>query len=211
VTLYFPEQNVLEFDMTEVVTPRIGSIIQGFDPDNQRQILLTKGNIDRRAGEIAAQLAANHRDDQNKLILACVLNGGRPWYEAIGRNLSKLGFPYIDDAIRPKSYAGTTSTDQVKILRDLTTDVAGRNIVLVEDIIDSGRTMFALLAMLRQREPTSIEVCTMLDKPLARAPSLALKPDYCGAIIEGKFVVGYGLDLDGEYRNLDGIYEVVTA
>jgi hypoxanthine phosphoribosyltransferase len=114
--------------------------------------------------------------------------------------------PVKIDFIGCSSYSGTKSTGSVRITHDLSTDIAGKNVILVEDIVDTGRTLDYLLRMLAQRNPKSLRLCALLDKPDAR--EVQVKVDYFGFKIANEFVIGYGLDLDQRYRELPFIAQV---
>lgn len=98
------------------------------------------------------------------------------------------------------SYVGTQSVGQIQVVQDLRTDIAGRDVVIVEDIIDSGVTLFSLKKLLKEREPNSVKICTLLDKPSGRKAEITA--DYVGGTVGNEFIVGYGLDYNEKYRNL---------
>ena len=114
----------------------------------------------------------------------------------------KLTVPVTMDFMKASSYGNSTeSSGNVKITLDLSEDIKGRNVLIVEDIIDTGRTLKYLKEDLQKREPKSLKICTLLDKPERRTEG-QIQADYTGFVIEDKFVVGYGLDYAQEYRNL---------
>lgn len=134
-------------------------------------------------------------------LLLCVLNGAAPFAVDLFRAVdtdAEISF------IRLKSYEGTGSTGTVKEVLGLGESIAGRHVIVVEDIIDTGRTMFKLLADLSAQKPASLAVATLLFKP--DALQCDIKPDYVGFSIPVKFIIGYGLDIDGMARNLNDIY-----
>ena len=98
------------------------------------------------------------------------------------------------------SYSGTESTGVIKIIQDLRTDIKGRDIIIIEDILDSGKTLYRLKNMLETRDPSSIKICTLLDKPSGRKADISA--DYVGGLVGDEFIVGYGLDYDQKYRNI---------
>lgn len=162
---------------------------------------IAAADIDRRVKEIAADIS---REYQGKVpLLICVLNGAFPFASDIFRNLS------IDAEItfiRLKSYSGTASTGAVKEIAGLSEDIEGRDVVVIEDIIDTGRTMARLLDDLQGRRPASLKVATLLHKPEVCTSDIV--PDYVGFSIPPAFIIGYGLDIDGLARNLNDIWVV---
>ncbi|MDE5745296.1 MAG: hypoxanthine phosphoribosyltransferase [Paramuribaculum sp.] len=157
--------------------------------------------IQRRVAEIAAEIS---RDYEEKVpLLVCVLNGAFPFAADIFRNLT------IDAEItfiRLKSYSGTSSTGAVKEIAGLTEDISGRDVIVIEDIIDTGRTMVKLLADLEAKNPASLKVATLLHKP--EVCKADIHPDFIGFNIPPAFIIGYGLDIDGLARNLKDIWVV---
>lgn len=157
--------------------------------------------IESRVKEIAAEISG--RFDGRCPLFVCVLNGAFLFAADIFRELT------IDAEItfiRLKSYDGMSSTGKVKQLQGLNEDIAGRDVIIVEDIIDTGRTMAGLLDDLRARGPRSLSVATLLFKPDSLQTQIS--PDYVGFTIPTKFIIGYGLDLDGLARNLPDIWVV---
>lgn len=119
-----------------------------------------------------------------------------------------IKLPVTIDFIGCASYSGTQSTGTVRITHDLSVDINGKNVILVEDIIDTGRTLDYLVRFLKERGPKSLRLCTLLDKPEAR--EVPVKVDYYGFKISNEFVIGYGLDLDQRFRELPFIAQVQT-
>ena len=120
----------------------------------------------------------------------------------------EIKIPCEIDFMTVSSYnSNTVSSGEIKILKDLTENINGRHVLIIEDIIDTGLTLYNLKKMLSGRNPESLKICTLLDKPSRRIADI--KGDYCGFVIPDKFVVGYGMDLNEKYRNLPfiGIYE----
>lgn len=158
--------------------------------------------IAERVNVIAGQISEDCRGGVPLII--CVLNGAFPFASDIFRKISidaEIAF------IRLKSYEGTGSTGKVKELVGLTEDIAGRDVVVIEDIIDTGRTMSKLIADLKSRNPRSVKIATLLYKPdSCECPDV--KPDYVGFSIPPAFIIGYGLDIDGLARNLPDIWVV---
>lgn len=164
--------------------------------------LLSEPDIEK----IVNQLAENiNRDYQGRnLLVVGILKGSVIFLSDLVR---KLKIPVVLDFIQVSSYVGTNSTGAINIKKDLGVDISGRDILIVEDIIDTGNTLNALKAELQKRNPKSIKVAALLDKPSRR--KVAFKADYTGIEIPDEFVVGYGLDYNEEYRNLPyiGIYQ----
>lgn len=165
---------------------------------------IRRHEIEARVSDIAASIS--RRFEGSIPLIVCVLNGAFPFAADIFRSLS------IDAEItfvRLKSYDGMSSTGAVKQLQGLGEDIAGRDVVIVEDIIDTGRTMSGLLEDLRARGPRSLSVATLLFKPDALVTPVT--PDYVGFTIPSKFIIGYGLDLDGLARNLPDIWVLAPS
>ncbi len=131
-------------------------------------------------------------------LMVCILNGASVFFTDLIREMDM----HVNiDFMAVSSYgSGTTSSGNVKIIKDLNSDIHNRDIVIVEDILDTGRTLHRLVEMLKERDPASIKIAVLLDKPARRVDDI--KPDYVGYTIPDEFVVGYGLDYDERYRNL---------
>jgi len=161
------------------------------------EILIPEARLQARVLELGAEIS---RDFAGRdLMLVCILRGGVMFLADLMRALS---IPHTVDFMAVSSYgAGVRSTTgQVRISLDLTTSIEGRNVLIVEDIIDSGFTLASVLELLSARRPRSLQVCTLLDKAERRETEVPIA--YCGFVIPNKFVFGYGLDLDEYYRNL---------
>jgi len=160
------------------------------------RVLLTEEQIGTRLGEIAAQIDADYAGKD--LLLVGVLKGAVMVMADLSRRLeSKVTM----DWMAVSSYgSGTKSSGVVRILKDLDTDLHGRNVLIVEDVIDSGLTLSWLVANLRSRGPESVEIAAMLRKPEAAKVDVDVR--YVGFDIPNEFVIGYGLDYDERYRNL---------
>ncbi len=140
-----------------------------------------------------------------KKVLFSALKGSIMFFSDIVREIK---IPCEIDFMTVSSYnSNTVSSGEIKILKDLTENINGRHVLIIEDIIDTGLTLYNLKKMLSSRNPESLKICTLLDKPSRRIADI--KGDYCGFVIPDKFVVGYGMDLNEKYRNLPfiGIYE----
>ena len=160
------------------------------------KVLLTEEDIRNKVKEMAATISADYRGKD--LLCVCLLNGSIVFMADLIRHMD---MPLQCDVMRASSYgSGTESSGSVKILQDLDRDISGKNVLLVEDIVDTGRTLAKTLDLLRLRQPASLKVAAFLDKPSSREVEVEI--DYTGFEIENHFVVGYGLDYDEYYRNL---------
>lgn len=157
--------------------------------------LLSKEEIEQIVLELATRI---NNDYQNRKILAVgILKGSVIFLADLVR---KLSMPIELDFIQVASYVGTKSSGEIKIIKDLSTDISSRDVLLVEDIIDTGRTLNLLKSELLKRHPQSLKVVALLDKPSRR--EVEFKADYVGREIPDEFVIGYGLDCDEKYRHL---------
>lgn len=160
-------------------------------------ILLSSEQIQQRVAEMAREIEAAHAG-ANALHLICVLKGAFIFLADLVRNMS---IPLTIDFMALASYAaGTTSTGEVRVLKDLDTALEGRHVVVVEDIVDTGLTLQYLHEILRARRPASLRTACLLSKPARRRVDVPV--EHVGFEIEDRFVVGYGLDYAGKYRNL---------
>ena len=159
-------------------------------------VLLTEQEVDERIQQLGEQISRDYEGKQVHLI--CVLKGGSMFLCELAKRIT---IPVSLDFMSVSSYGkDMTSSGVVKIVKDLDDPVKDKHVIVVEDIVDSGRTLSYLLEMLGKREPASIAICTLLDKPERRVTDV--KVDYTGFQIPDEFVVGYGLDYDQRYRNL---------
>ena len=166
--------------------------------DDIESILISEDQIKRRTVELAESVAARFRDAPDDLVLIGVLKGAIMFMTDFAR---ALPIPSQMEFMAVSSYGSSTSSSGVvRILKDLDRDIADRDVLIVEDIIDSGLTLSWLLRNLATRRPRSLRVCTLLRKP--EAVGLGVGIDYVGFDIPNDFVVGYGLDFDERYRNL---------
>lgn len=161
------------------------------------RVLLSEEEVDNRIREIAGEINQDYAGKEVHLI--CILKGGVFFTCELAKRLT---VPVSLDFMCVSSYgSGTESSGVVKIVKDLDQPLAGKEVLIVEDIIDSGRTLAYLIEILKQRNPNSIRLCTLLDKPERRVKK-QVKVDYTCFTIPDEFVVGYGLDYDQKYRNL---------
>ena len=160
------------------------------------KILVTEEELKERVAQLGEQIT---KDYEGKApVLASVLRGSYIFMADLSRNIE---LPVTIDFMAVSSYgSGTTSSGQVEIKKDLSDPIEGKDLIIVEDILDSGNTLYYLMDVLRARKPASIKICTLLDKPERRAKPITA--DYSGFTIPDAFVVGYGLDYDEKYRNL---------
>ncbi len=161
------------------------------------RILLKEEEVDKRIAEVAAMINRDYAGKEVHLI--CILKGGVFFTCELAKRLT---VPVSMDFMSVSSYgSGTESSGVVRIVKDLDESIAGKNVLIVEYIIDSGRTLAYLIEILKQRNPESIHLCTLLDKPERRVKK-QVKVDYTCFEIPDEFVVGFGLDYDQKYRNL---------
>ena len=160
------------------------------------RVLLTEEEVDKRINEVAEQINKDYAGKSVHLI--CILKGGVFFTCELAK---RLNMPVSMDFMSVSSYgAGTVSSGVVRIIKDLDEPLEGKNVLIVEDIIDSGNTLYYLMDVLQRRKPASLHLCTLLDKPERRVKDV--KVDYVGFNIPDEFVVGYGLDYAQRYRNL---------
>ena len=161
------------------------------------RVLLSEDEVNKRISEVAAQISRNYQGKEIHLI--CILKGGVFFTCELAK---RLELPVTLDFMSVSSYGNDTkSSGVVRIVKDLDEPLAGKDVLIVEDIIDSGRTLSYLIEVLKQRGPESIRLCTLLDKPERRVKK-QVTVDYTCFTIPDEFVVGYGLDYAQKYRNL---------
>lgn len=161
------------------------------------RVLLSEDEVNRRISEIAAQISRDYEGRQIHMI--CILKGGVFFTCELAKRMT---VPVSLDFMSVSSYGDDTkSSGVVRIVKDLDEPLAGKDVLIVEDIIDSGRTLSYLIDVLNQRGPASVHLCTLLDKPERRVKK-QVKVDYTCFSIPDEFVVGYGLDYAQKYRNL---------
>ena len=161
------------------------------------EVLLSEEQIRTKVAELGRQISADYGDGE--LTLVSVLKGSLPFMADLMRQIT---VPLRIDLMEVSSYGGLTteSSGLVRILKDLSSSIDGRDVLLVEDIIDTGLTLNYLLRYLRGKNPRTLKICALLDKPARRLVDIAI--DYTGFTIPDQFVVGYGLDYGELYRNL---------
>lgn len=159
-------------------------------------VLFSEEEVDARIRQMGEQISRDYAGREVHLI--CVLKGGSFFMCELAKRIT---VPVYLDFMSVSSYGSETkSSGVVKIVKDLDAPLVGKDVIVVEDIVDTGHTLSYLLEMLKGREPASLKLCTLLDKPDRREVEVPV--DYTGFVIPDKFIVGYGLDYDQKYRNL---------
>ena len=171
-------------------------------------VILSREIIAKRVKEIAEQIAQDTGRD-NSVILVGILTGAAFFLTDLVREMPEEMDVRVDFMSVASYGDSTTSSGVVRIFHDLKSSIEGKNVVIVEDIVDSGLTLSHLLEILKSRNPASLKVCVLLDKYERRKTEV--KVDYCGFRIPDKFVVGYGLDYAGKWRHLKDIKYVVDS
>ena len=161
------------------------------------KVLLTQEQIQERVAHLGKQISADYIDKDP--VIVGVLKGVVVFYADMIRQIS---VPCQMDFMWISSYSGTKSSGNMTVKRDVSVDIKGRHVLILEDIFDTGNSLDYTYRHLLSKEPASLRICTLLDKPERRNPNVTLKPDYTGFVIPNEFVVGYGLDFNEHYRNL---------
>ena len=161
------------------------------------KVLLTEEQIRDRIAELGRELSREYQDKDP--IFVGVLKGVGVFYADMVRQIS---VPCQFDFMWISSYQGSESTGKMDVKRDVSADLKGRHVVILEDIFDTGNSLDFTYKHLLSKEPASLKICTLLDKPEGRNPKVTLTADYVGFTIPNEFVVGYGLDYNEHYRNL---------
>lgn len=158
-------------------------------------ILINKSKLEKRIDEMARQIEKDY--EGKDIVFIGILKGSILFMAELAKNIkSNVEMDFMDVS----SYEGTESTGNIKINKDIRNSIEGKDVIIVEDIIDTGRTLTYLVEYLKQKNPNSLKIATMLSKPSRRI--MELNVDYIGFAIDDKFVVGYGLDYNEKYRNL---------
>lgn len=159
-------------------------------------VLIPEAEINTRIAELAEEISRDFEGETVKLI--CILKGSVIFTCELAKRLT---VPVLFDFMQVSSYGSNTiSSGKLNVKKDLDESIEGDNVVIIEDIVDSGNTLSKLVPMLKERKPKKLKVCTLLDKPDRRTAEVTV--DYNGFVIPDEFVVGYGLDYDQKYRNL---------
>ena len=158
-------------------------------------ILINKSKLEKRIDEMARQIEKDY--EGKDIVFIGILKGSIMFMAELAKNIkNNVEMDFMDVS----SYEGTESTGNIKINKDISNSIEGKDVIIVEDIIDTGRTLTYLVEYLKQKNPNSLKIATMLSKPSRRI--MELNVDYIGFAIDDKFVVGYGLDYNEKYRNL---------
>ncbi|MCK8824898.1 hypoxanthine phosphoribosyltransferase [Fuchsiella alkaliacetigena] len=165
------------------------------------RVLITEEEIKKRVKKLGAQITADYSLDDD-IVMVGILRGAVMFMSDLARCVD---LPVTLDFMDVSSYDGTKSSGIVRIIKDLEENIAGRHILIVEDIIDTGLTLRHVVSFLETRNPASIKICTLLDKP-ERRKEKKVEVDYNGFEIPDEFVVGYGLDYQEKFRNLPYIF-----
>lgn len=159
-------------------------------------VLITQEQINEKAAEIGRRIEEDFKGEP--IVLVGILRGAVLWMADIMKNVN---LDMVIDFMSVSSYGSSTkSSGIVRIIKDLDTDIEGKNVIIVEDIVDSGRTLSYLKTYFENRDAKSVKICTLLDKPSGR--KVEIDVDYIGFTVDDIFIVGYGLDYDQKYRNL---------
>lgn len=168
------------------------------------RIMISSEEIQAKVKELGDKINAHYAQSDKELVLIGLLRGSVIFMADLCRSIEK---PHELDFMTVSSYGGgTVSSRDVKILKDLDGEIHGKDVLVVEDIIDSGNTLSKVVEMLKTRNPNSIELCTLVSKPSRREIDLEVK--FLGFEVEDRFIVGYGLDFDQKYRHLPFIGEI---
>ena len=162
------------------------------------EVLINEEQINKRLDELAQQLMEEYQGKE--IVFLCILKGSVFFTVELAKRIkNNIQFEFIEVS----SYENNESTGKVKLNKDITGSIEGKEVIIIEDIIDTGRTLSYLKEYLLQKNPVSLKICALLDKPSRRIATI--EGDYIGFTIENKFVIGYGLDDEQNYRNLNYI------
>ena len=161
------------------------------------EVILTEKQIQDRIKEMGKEISQAYSEDDD-IIMLCVLRGAVLFMSDLAR---EINLPVVFDFMDVSSYEGTSSSGMIRIIKDLEENIEGRNVLIIEDIMDTGLTLKHVIDLLKTRDPASLKVATLLDKPDRRVEK-EVSADFNGFEVPDKFVVGYGLDYKEKYRNL---------
>lgn len=162
-----------------------------------QSVLIDEERLQARIREMAQELSEEYAGKDP--VFVGVLKGVVMFF---GDMVKRITIPCQIDFMWISSYQGSSSTGKMIVKKDVSADIKGRHVVILEDIFDTGNSLDYTYKHLMSKEPASLKICTLLDKPDRRNPAITLKPDYTGFVIPNEFVVGYGLDFNEHYRNL---------
>nr|MBO4517518.1 hypoxanthine phosphoribosyltransferase [Clostridia bacterium] len=171
--------------------------------DNYR-ILLTQETIAKRVKELGEEITRDYKD--KKPVIICMLKGAVYFFADLTKNIK---LPLMLDFARLSSYRNGTTSGQMELIYDITAEIEGRDVILVEDIVDSGKTLSYFIELLKTRHPASVKICAFLDKKERREVDIDV--DYVGFDIPCGFVIGYGLDYAEQYREFPFLAEIIDA
>jgi len=161
-------------------------------------ILIDEKTLQKRVKELAQKITADYPDEESELVVIGILKGSVYFFADLTRQIER---PLKVEFIAVSSYGNSScSSGEVRLVKDTDETIRGKDVIIVEDIIDTGATLKYLAALLKARSPRSVKVCALLDKPARR--QVAVSADYTGFEVPDKFIVGYGLDYAQKYRNL---------
>lgn len=173
--------------------------IKNLHQDVIEQVLITSDNLQKRIAELAKDISKDYNGKE--LVLICILKGGLYFLTDLSK---KITIPHTFDVVGATSYGKSVrSTGHVVITKDVSTDIRGKHIIIIEDIYDTGLTLKVVMDLLRVHNPASVEVCALIEKKKIHKEEIMIK--YVGFEIEDEFVVGYGLDYDEKFRHFDFI------
>ncbi len=161
------------------------------------EVIITEKQIQKRIKELGREITEAY-DESDDIVMLCVLRGAVLFMSDLSR---QINLPVVFDFMDVSSYEGTSSSGMVRIIKDLEENIEGRDVLIIEDIMDTGLTLKHVIDLLKTREPASIKIATLLDKPERRVEK-EVSADFNGFEVPDKFVVGYGLDYQEKYRNL---------
>lgn len=159
------------------------------------KVLITEQEIASRTRELAEQIQRDYNNEE--IVIVCILKGATFFAVELAKRIES---DTIIDFMKVSSYEGTESTGKINFTLDISEDITGKNVLIVEDIVDTGRTLAYVKKYLESKNPKNVKICTMLNKKERRV--IDLNPEYVAFDIPDKFVIGYGLDYDEKYRNL---------
>lgn len=165
---------------------------------NTDEVLVSHDEIEQMLDRMSAEINRDYRDQP--LVVVGILTGAFIFMADLVR---RLNMPVTIDFMQVSSYEGDSSTGILKIKKDISSDIRNKNVLVVEDVVDTGRTLSHLKEMLLERGPKSLKICTAFDKPSRRVTDMV--PDYNGIEVPDEFIVGYGLDLDGQFRDFNDV------